>query len=240
MGAVSTPALPSPPPIGPRFVAYYRVSTDRQGRSGLGLDAQRDAVARHAAGTGGVVQAAFEESGRRSDRPQLARAMAECRLRRCVLLIAKLDRLARDAHFLLGLEKAGVEFIAADMPYANRLTIGVMALVAEEEARATFIRTKAALAAAKARGTRLGNPNLRHGDAAGASQARATWSAMAATRALEAAPYIVAARQAGATTLSQLAAALTARGVRTPRGHEKWSPWQIRRVLSRVEKQQTV
>jgi DNA invertase Pin-like site-specific DNA recombinase len=234
LGAVSIPALPA----GPRFVAYYRVSTDRQGRSGLGLDAQRDAVARHAAGTGGVVQAAFEEveSGRRSDRPQLARAMAECRLRRCVLLIAKLDRLARDAHFLLGLEKAGVEFIAADMPYANRLTIGVMALVAEEEARATSIRTKAALAAAKARGTRLGNPNLRRGDAAGASQARATWSAIADTHAMEAAPYIIAARQAGATTLSQLAAALTARGVRTPRGHEKWSPWQIRRVLDRVEK----
>ena len=163
MAAVSTPAPLLPAPTRPRFVAYYRVSTDRQGRSGLGLDAQRDAVARHAAGTGGVVQAAFEEveSGRRNDRPQLARAMAECRLRRCVLLIAKLDRLARDAHFLLGLEKAGVEFIAADMPYANRLTIGVMALVAEEEARATSIRTKAALAAAKARGIKLGNPNLR-------------------------------------------------------------------------------
>ena len=105
---MSTPPLPA----GPRFVAYYRVSTDRQGRSGLGLDAQREAVAKHAAGNDGAVVAAFEEveSGRRSDRPQLARAMAECRLRRCVLLIAKLDRLARDAHFLLGLEKAGVEF----------------------------------------------------------------------------------------------------------------------------------
>lgn len=140
-------------PAGPRFVAYYRVSTDKQGRSGLGLDAQREAVARHAASCGGSVVAAFEEveSGRKSDRPQLALAMAECRLRRCILLIAKLDRLARDAHFLLGLEKAGVEFLAADMPYANRLTIGVMALVAEEEARATSARTKAALAAAKAR-----------------------------------------------------------------------------------------
>src|SRR4051794_9803665 len=102
------------------FLAYYRVSTDKQGRSGLGLEAQRQAVVRYAAGQGATVVAAFEEieSGRRGDRPQLALAMAECRLRRCVLLIAKLDRLARDAHFLLGLEKAGVEFVAVDMPYA--------------------------------------------------------------------------------------------------------------------------
>lgn len=224
---------PSP---GPRFVAYYRVSTDKQGRSGLGLDAQREAVARHAAGLGGRVVAAFEEveSGRRGDRPQLALAMAECRLRRCVLLIAKLDRLARDAHFLLGLEKAGIEFVAADMPYANRLTIGVMALVAEEEARATSARTKAALAAAKVRGIRLGNPQLRPGDAETAIGARAAWSAAAAQRAAEVLPYLDAARRAGATTLQQLADALIARGVRTPRGGEVWRPWQVRRVLDRA------
>ncbi len=137
--------------------AYYRISTDKQSRSGLGLEAQREAVARHAAGQGGAAVAAFEEveSGRRGDWPQLALAMAECRLRRYVLLIVKLDRLARGAHFLLGLEKAGVEFVAADVPFANRLTTGVMALVAEDEARATSTRTSAALAAAKARGSSL-------------------------------------------------------------------------------------
>lgn len=225
-----------PSPQGPCFVAYYRVSTDKQGRSGLGLDAQRQAVARHAASCGGSVAAAFEEveSGRKGDRPQLALALAECRLRRCTLLIAKLDRLARDAHFLLGLEKAGVEFVAADMPYANRLTIGVMALVAEEEARAISARTKAALAAAKARGKRLGNPRLRPGDGAAAADARAAWSAGAARRAAEVLPYVEAARRAGAVTLRQLADALTARGVRTPRGGEGWRPWQVRRVLDRA------
>jgi DNA invertase Pin-like site-specific DNA recombinase len=182
-----------------------------------------------------VVAAAFEEveSGRRGDRPQLGLALAECRLRRAVLLIAKLDRLARDAHFLLGLEKAGVEFVAADMPHANRLTVGIMALVAEEEARATSTRTKAALAAAKARGVRLGNPRLRPGDSGTAADARAAWSTAAGRRAAEVIPYLDAARKAGATTLQQLADALTARGVRTPRGGEGWRPWQVRRVLDR-------
>ena len=224
----------------PRFVVYLRVSTEGQSRSGLGLEAQREAVARHAAGTGGAVVAAFEEveSGRRSDHPQLVATMAECRLRRAVLLIAKLDRLARDAHFLLGLEKAeqevGVEFVAADMPYANRLTVGVMALVAEEEARATSARTKAALAAAKARGTKLGNPQLLRGDSATADRARAAWSAAAGRRATEVLPYVMAARSTGAITLQQLADALTARGVRTPRGGEGWRPRQVRRVLDRL------
>jgi DNA invertase Pin-like site-specific DNA recombinase len=224
------------PATGPRFVAYYRVSTDKQGRSGLGLDAQRAAVARQAAAAGGAVLAAFEEveSGRRGDRPQLAAALAECRARRATLLIAKLDRLARDAHFLLGLEKAGVEFVAADMPYANRLTIGVMALVAEEEARATSARTKAALAAAKARGVRLGNPRLRPGDSETAASARAAWSSAARKRADEVMPYLNAACRAGATTLQQLADALTARGVRAPRGGEQWRPWQVRRVLDQA------
>ncbi|TPG45986.1 recombinase family protein [Roseomonas nepalensis] len=221
----------------PHFVGYYRVSTDKQGRSGLGLDAQREAVAQHASRHGGIVVATFEEveSGRRGDRPQLRLALAECRLRRCVLLIAKLDRLARDAHFLLGLEKAGVEFLAADMPHANRLTIGVMALVAEEEARATSARTKAALAAAKARGVKLGNPHLQPGSSATAADARSAWSAIANQRAVEVRPYLDAARRAGASTLRDLAGALTARGVPLPSG--RVAPWHaetVRRVLARI------
>ncbi len=221
-------------PAGPRFVAYYRVSTDKQGRSGLGLEAQRATVACQAAAVGGAVVAAFEEveSGRRGDRPQLGLALAECRVRRAVLLIAKLDRLARDAHFLLGLEKAGVEFVAADMPHANRLTVGIMALVAEEEARMTSARTKAALAAAKARGIKLGNPKLVAGDSESASTARAAWSALAARRRAEVMPYLEAAKKAGAATLQQMADALSARGVRAPRGGERWRPWQVRRLLA--------
>ena len=143
-----------------RFVAYYRVSTARQGVSGLGLDAQRDSVMTYLNGGRWKMVAEYVEieSGRRSDRPKLGEALVACRLHSATLVVAKLDRLARDAHFLLGLKDAGVEFICVDMPAANRLTVGIMAMVAEEEARMISARTKAALAAAKRRGTKLGKP----------------------------------------------------------------------------------
>src|SRR5919112_422238 len=140
------------------FVAYYRVSTERQGRSGLGLAAQRKAVEDFLNGGNWRLVAEFTEieSGKHSDHPALAKAFQACRLRRAKLVIAKLDRLSRDAHFLLGLEKAGVDFVAADMPTANRLTVGIMAMVADEERRMISKRTKEALAAAKARSVTLG------------------------------------------------------------------------------------
>jgi DNA invertase Pin-like site-specific DNA recombinase len=148
-----------------RFVAYYRVSTDKQGRSGLGLEAQHAAVVAHVAAARGTVAAEFVEveSGRRRDRPQLAAALAAARARCAVLVIAKLDRLARNLHFVSGLMESGVEFVAADMPTVNRLTAHILAAVAEEEARMISARTKAALAAAKARDVRLGNPCSRFG-----------------------------------------------------------------------------
>ncbi len=160
----------------PRFVAYYRVSTDRQGRSGLGLDAQRAAVAKYVAGAGGVVAAEFEEveSGKRADRPQLAAALAACRARRAALVIAKLDRLARNARFLLhvveGTGEAGVVF--CDLPSVppgpvGKFLLTQMAAVAELEAGLISQRTRAALAVAKARGTVLGNPRLRAGTGPG-------------------------------------------------------------------------
>ncbi len=138
----------------PSFVAYYRVSTDKQASSGLGLEAQREAVARHVAAAGGAIVASFEEveSGKRNDRPQIAAALAVCRARHATLIIAKLDRLARNVAFISGLMEAKVDFVACDNPYATRLTIHILAAVAEHEREMISQRTKVALAAAKARG----------------------------------------------------------------------------------------
>jgi DNA invertase Pin-like site-specific DNA recombinase len=153
------------------FVAYYRVSTERQRASGLGLEAQREAVARHVASGQLVAEYTETESGKRhTNRPQLLAALAECRKRRAVLLIARLDRLARNVAFIANLMESGVDFIACDMPQANRLTIHILAAVAEHEREMISQRTKAALAAAKARGVQLGNPSL----AAARERARAS------------------------------------------------------------------
>src|SRR3712207_5135201 len=215
-----------------RFVSYFRVSTSRQGRSGLGLDAQREAVTAYLNGGNWTVLADFVEveSGRKSDRHELAKAMDLCRLTGATLIIAKLDRLARDAHFLLGLQKAGVEFVACDMPTANRLTIGIMALVAEEEARAISARTKAALAAAKARGAVLGG--WRGGKkvdcALGAQAMRAKADAFAAG----VAPMLRQMRGEG-LSLRQVAARLAEKGVKTPRGGV-WTAAAVRNVLARA------
>ena len=138
-----------------RFVAYYRVSTDRQGRSGLGVEAQRDAVGRHVASHSGELIADFceIESGKRSDRPQLAAAIAAAKKAKATLIIAKLDRLARNVHFISGLMESGVDFVAADNPHANKLMVHLLAAFAEHEREQISQRTKDALAAAKTRGT---------------------------------------------------------------------------------------
>ena len=221
------------------FVAYYRVSTDKQGRSGLGLEAQRAAVAAHVAATHGTVAAEFVEveSGRRKDRPQLAAALAAARIHRAILVIAKLDRLARNVHFVSGLMESGVEFVAADLPTVNRLTVHILAAVAEEEARMISARTKAALAAAKARGVRLGNPNLAAGSPAQARAANAVKTGRAQVRAADVLPFIEQARRAGAITLQQLADALVARGVPTPSGRGgRWHPVQVARIVGRYRR----
>ncbi len=218
----------------PRFVAYYRVSTDKQGRSGLGLEAQRAAVQAHVTGAHGAVTAEFVEveSGRKKDRPQLTAALATARGQRAILVIAKLDRLARNVHFVSGLMESGVEFVTADMPTVNRLTVHILAAVAEEEARMISARTKAALAAAKARGIRLGNPGLVAGLAAQARAANAVKTARAQARAAGVLPFIEQARQAGALTLQQFADALAARGVPTPSGRSlRWHPVQVARIV---------
>ena len=218
-----------------RFVAYYRVSTAQQGASGLGLEAQREAVGRHVAGAGGVLVDSFEEveSGKKNDRVEIARALAACRLRRATLIIAKLDRLARNVAFISSLMEAGVDFVACDNPHATRLTIHILAAVAEHEREMISARTKAALAAAKARGVKLGNPHLRPGDRFAARKARAARTAASAEHAADVLPYIAAARKAGCTSLAEIARALTARGIEAPAGGNSWNGTQVRRVISR-------
>src|SRR5215218_39552 len=207
------------------FVAYYRVSTERQGRSGLSLAAQRKAVEDFLNGGNWRLVAEFTEieSGKHSDRPALAKAFQACRLRRAKLVIAKLDRLSRDAHFLLGLEKAGVDFVAADMPTANRLTVGIMAMVADEERRMISKRTKEALAAAKARGVRLGGNRGVIISAEAREASREARHAASEAHAADLGPVITELQAAGVTSLGGLARRLTERGIPTARGGMKWT-----------------
>jgi DNA invertase Pin-like site-specific DNA recombinase len=219
-----------------KWISYLRVSTGRQGRSGLGLQAQRTSVSDFLNGGPWKLIKEFVEveSGKRADRPQLEAALAACRLHGAKLVIAKLDRLSRDAYFLLGLDKAGVDFVAADMPNANRLTVGIMAMVAEEERRMISARTKASLAAAKARGTELGGdrgikPTVKmRRKSAQARQQRALG------RAADIAPTIAELRSGGATSLRAIAAGLNARGIPTARGEGAWSAVQVARLLDRL------
>lgn len=219
------------------FVAYYRVSTRRQGRSGLGLDAQRSAVAEFLRSVNGALVAEFteQESGKRTDRPELANALSACRLRRGVLVVAKLDRLARNAGFLLSLRDAGVEFVACDLPGMNRMTVGIMAVVAEEEARMISDRTRAALRAARKRGVVLGTPR----NLGSAARARGTMVSArsraneASNRARDLAPVLAQLQQTGAMTLRDLARRLDDLGLRSPRGCS-WTPTAVRRVLARL------
>jgi DNA invertase Pin-like site-specific DNA recombinase len=221
---------------GRRFVAYYRVSTQRQGQSGLGLAAQREAVREFLSGGPWQLVAEYTEieSGRRNDRPKLVAALAACRIHGATLVVAKIDRLSRNAAFLLTLRDSGVEFIAADMPQANRLTVGVLAIVAEHEREASSARTRAALAAAKARGVRLGNPahlnkSARHLGAIASVRVRRK---QADQRATDLAPSIEELRRAGATSLRALAHGLNERALPAPRGG-LWTAAQVRRLLSR-------
>src|SRR4051794_29578177 len=144
-----------------KHIGYYRVSTGQQGQSGLGLEAQKKAVTDYLNGSNWELTAEFTEieSGKHEDRPELRKALAACKKHKAILVIAKLDRLARNVHFISGLMHAGTEFVAVDFPQANRLTIHILAAVAEHEREMISQRTKAALAAAKARGKRLGAPD---------------------------------------------------------------------------------
>ena len=207
------------------FIAYLRVSTQRQGQSGLGIEAQREAVEQHASKVSEPIIATFTEieSGTLKDRPELAAALRECRRTKSILLIARLDRLSRSLSFIAQLLEAGVEIRAADMPEANRMMLQMLAVFAEHERRLISERTKAALAAAKARGVKLGTNGKRlarkhHEEAAAFAQSIA--------------PIIlpIAARN---LSLRGIAEELNAIGL-VSRGGGKWHPGSVSRVLSRV------
>jgi DNA invertase Pin-like site-specific DNA recombinase len=215
-----------------RWISYLRVSTDRQGASGLGLEAQRAAVKAYLdGGRWSLVQEFIEvESGKRSDRPQLAAALAACKKHKAKLVIAKLDRLARSVHLISGLMDAGVEFVACDMPHANKLTIHILAAVAEHEREAISARTTAALQAAKARGVKLGGPKLAEARPLGWAANRSNADRFAAN----VLPIIREIQSSGVTTLRGIAAALVARGIATARGGT-WTPVHVSNLLRRAD-----
>lgn len=220
-----------------KIVAYLRVSTARQGQSGLGLDAQAKAIEDYAKSKGAKVVGMFTEveSGKINDRPELAKALHCAEVTGATLVIAKLDRLSRNAAFLLALKDSGNNFVAADLPDANNLTVGIMALVAQQEREMISRRTKDALAAAKARGTKLGNPNgaaaLRRAGKGNAASVTAI-KAGAAAHAAKLKPIIGALKAEGITTLGGIAAALNQRGILTPRGGD-WHRSSVSNLLAR-------
>jgi DNA invertase Pin-like site-specific DNA recombinase len=214
-----------------RFIAYYRVSTEKQGASGLGIEGQKAAVLTHLNGGNWTLSAEFTEveSGKNSDRPQLRFALDHCRRIGATLLIARLDRLARNVAFISALMERGVPFMACDRPNASPFELHIYAAMAEEEARAISKRTKAALAAAKARGTVLGGykggpiPDSQLGTAAKRERAEAF--------AAQVRPSIEALRAEG-KSLHQIAAGLTERGVLTARG-STWTATAVKRAIER-------
>lgn len=222
-----------------KFIAYYRVSTARQGRSGLGLEGQQEAV-RHFLNGGNwnlIAEVTEVESGKRNNRPKLAEALSLCRLHKATLIIAKMDRLARNVFFISSLMESGVDFIAVDNPTANRLTVHVLAAVAEADGIAISERTKAALGAAKARGVKLGgnrNPaRLNEVRALGIAASAEVRSAKADQRAKDVAPMVNALVAKGCS-LNAVAVKLNQDGIPTPRGNGAWTAKAVSRLLARV------
>jgi DNA invertase Pin-like site-specific DNA recombinase len=214
-------------------IAYYRVSTTRQGESGLGLEAQAHAIRDY---LGGPAMHEFTEieSGKKNDRPELAKALALARsIPGSRLIVAKLDRLSRDAAFLTALQNSDVEFTCCDMPDANKLTVGIMALIAQQEREAISDRTRRALAAKKARGAILGNPN-------GAAALRRTQDATMAKRredarqAAEKLRRVLTGMMNSGMSLREVAAGLNDMGVATSRG-KQWQAETVRRVWHRLQ-----
>jgi DNA invertase Pin-like site-specific DNA recombinase len=212
-----------------KFVSYYRVSTDKQGAQGNGMEAQKQAVARYLASLNAELLATFEEveSGANNKRPQLAAALKFAKAKKAILIIAKLDRLSRNAAFLLQLQESGVDFIACDMPNADKLSVGIIALLAQRERELISERTKAGLAVAKARGVRLGNPNPLPALKAGAKAIQERKQAFAA----QVLKSIREIQSTGIESLNRIANCLNKRGETTARGGQ-WTATAVKRVLA--------
>lgn len=223
----------SPQPL----VAYYRVSTRRQQRSGLGLEGQRHAVRCYIESCPGelIAELTDVESGRNDDRPKFKEALWLCRVYDAKLVVAHLDRMSRSMALISGLMESGVDFVAVNMPYASRFTIHIFAAVAEYEVNLASERTKAALAAAKARGRKFGNPNpAAHRFAPTANKARIRKAReRAKAHALEFAPLLCALRDRGGT-ISSIAEQLTVMGIATPRNAKTWGYNLVRKMFERA------
>jgi DNA invertase Pin-like site-specific DNA recombinase len=219
-----------------KFIAYYRVSTARQGDSRLGLEAQQKSVRDYLnGGNWELIQEITEvESGRKADRPQLAEALRLCRVYNATLIIARLDRLARNAHFLLGLQEAGVDFRAVDMPNATPVMVGMMALIAQDYAQSVSNNTKAALAASKAKGTKLGGMRERglgtpEQRLVGQQRSILTRQRKAESFAADVSPFIIEMHKAE-MSLRSIAADLNAKKIPTARG-KAWTAMAVRRIV---------
>jgi DNA invertase Pin-like site-specific DNA recombinase len=220
-----------------KFVAYYRVSTDRQGQSGLGIEAQQEAVRTFLNGGRWSVIGEFTEieSGTRKrlkDRPMLKAALELARKQKATLVVARLDRLARDVQFISTLLNGHVKFVCADTPHANRVYLQMVSVFAEDEARRISERTTAALQALKRQGKKLGSPTPEIGSAEGVKVIQAKADAYAEKVGPIVRDII---RKSGADTLRDIAAALTARGIETPRGNNDWHPSQVSNLLKRIK-----
>ncbi len=214
-----------------RFVSYYRVSTDKQGLDGNGMEAQRQAVSRYLTSLDCELLGSFEEveSGANNERPQLQAALALAKARKAILVIAKLDRISRCASFLLQLQDSGVDFVACDMPNADKFTVGILALVAQRERELISQRTRAGLAIAKQRGVTLGNPNA----SAALKKAQAVIQDRKKCFAASAITSIREIQSTGISSLNRIADCMNKRGEKTSRGG-RWTATAIKRVLSAV------